>query len=260
MIPFLSAIAAPLAAGIGGLLGAKGQQDANRANRDMAREQMAFQREMANSANAFSERMSSTAIQRQVADYRAAGLNPALAYMQGGSSSPTGVTAGGSSATMENTMRDMPNVVSNALNIKSMVQAIKQSREQHEEDLRVKATQRSMMRAQGEKAQADRDATNQGILFERQLVPHEVRRRSLENILMDLNLPGAKNRAKVEEFLAPIGGTATASAMADVFKAGIGLINPLNKTKKLGSYTDVLTRGKNSTIRRRTYDEDQNNP
>lgn len=110
------------AAAYGAGLSAIGQDKANKENAKQAQLNRDFQ-----------ERMSSTQYQRAVRDLRMAGLNPALAYQQGGASAPSGSSAAAMQNTLSGAASQATSLIPQALQL-AQIQNIKANTSKTEEE------------------------------------------------------------------------------------------------------------------------------
>lgn len=191
---------------ITGVLSTGGELYANQSNRAEAERNRQFQ-----------ERMSSTAVQRSVEDYKKAGLNPGLAYDRSASS------PGGNTATIGNPVNSG---IASAQAARQISQALQIARDQNEADLRLKDRQTAAANAS-----AERDtATAEGAAWQARLNEQQFRFNSItqpitkklmetDAVMKELGIPEAKNKADFERMLGTAKpGIATAKTFAEILK------------------------------------------
>lgn len=132
-----------------------GGERRNRHSRKEGRRQRAFNSAQAQLNRDFQERMSSTSHQREVADLKAAGLNPILSVNKG-ASSPGGSSASSTHARVEDSISPAISTAMQARRLKADLALIKQNTKTAEANETVLAVEQQKKVAEMDKTNAER--------------------------------------------------------------------------------------------------------
>lgn len=160
------------------LIGALGGLGNLLLGRSSAKQQQGFNAREAQKQRDFEERMSNTQYQRAMSDMRTAGLNPMLAFEQGGAGTPGGAAASGSAA-------DIGGVASSALAGAKLIA-----------DLKVASAQADALTQKGMRDKTERDKTAAYWLNSSNTIPRSEDLRPLMAKILDSQREAAQASAR----------------------------------------------------------------